>query len=192
MIKKSLIMIIAVLALIGCSQSINLEEHFSLNGTVESLKAVNQDGEAVELIEDYKDQVWLSTFIFTNCDTVCSPMTAHIATLQKRLQDEKLDAKLVSFTIDPEYDSPEVLKAFGDQFGADYKNWSFLTGYSQPEIEYFTNKSYIAPAAKLEGSNQFVHSTLIYLMKGNKILEQYDAVSEVPYEKIIEDIKLLK
>jgi protein SCO1/2 len=147
-VKKLFFSIVAVLALVGCSQSINLEEHFSLNGTVEPLEAVNQNGKTVKMF-DYKDKVWLSTFIFTNCDTVCSPMTAHIATLQEQLQDEKVDVEFVSFSIDPEYDS-------------------------------------------LEGSNQFVHSTSIYLIKGNTILEQYDAVSEVPYEKIVEDIKLLQ
>jgi protein SCO1/2 len=190
-VKKLFFSIVAVLALVGCSQSINLEEHFSLNGTVEPLEAVNQNGETVKM-SDYKDKVWLSTFIFTNCDTVCSPMTAHMATLQEQLQDEKVDVEFVSFSIDPEYDSPEVLKTFADQFGVDYSNWNFLTGYEQPEIESFSNTSFLAPAAKLEGSNQFVHSTSIYLIKGNKILEQYDAVSEVPYEKIVEDIKLLQ
>ncbi|MGM0874667.1 MAG: hypothetical protein ACQEWV_07640 [Bacillota bacterium] len=47
--KKLFIILIAVLSLVGCSQSINLEEHFSLNGTVEPLEAVNQDGETVEM-----------------------------------------------------------------------------------------------------------------------------------------------
>jgi protein SCO1/2 len=189
--KLVFITFIAVLVLVGCSQSINLEEHFSLNGTVEPIEAVNQVGETVKM-SDYADKVWLSTFIFTNCDTVCSPMTAHIATLQEQLQDEKVDVELVSFSIDPEHDTPEVLKAFAEQFGADFKNWNFLTGYEQAEIESFSNTSFLAPAAKLEGSNQFVHSTSIYLMKGNTILEQYDGVSEVPYEKIVEDIKLLQ
>ena len=183
--------VIAVLALVGCSQSINLEEHFSLNGTIEPLEAVNQNGEAVKM-SDYEEKVWVATFIFTNCDTVCSPMTAHIATLQEQLQDEKIEAELVSFSIDPEHDTPEVLKEFGDQFGADYKTWNFLTGYDQADIESFTNISFLAPAAKLEGSTQYVHSTSIFLMKGSQILEQYDGVSNVPFEKIIEDIKLLQ
>ncbi|WP_273122477.1 SCO family protein [Bacillus weihaiensis] len=189
--KKIISSMIAVLVLVGCSQSINLEEHFSLNGTVEALKATNQDGDTVTMA-DYEDDIWLATFIFTNCDTVCSPMTAHIATLQEQMRDEKVEAKLVSFSIDPEVDTPEVLKEFGRKFGAEYDNWDFLTGYTQEEIEIFSNKSYLAPAAKLEGSTQFVHSTSIYLMKENQVLEQYDAVSDVPYEKIIEDIKLLQ
>lgn len=190
--KKLLFITLTVfLGLVGCSQSINLEEHFSLNGTIEPLKAVNQEGNEVEM-EDYTNKVWLSTFIFTNCDTVCSPMTAHVAKLQEQLKNEKVDVELVSFTIDPDNDTPEVLKAFADNYGADFDNWNLLTGYEQSEIESFSNKSFIAPAAKLEGSNQFVHSTSIYLMKGHKILEQYDAVSEVPYDKIIKDIKLLR
>ncbi|PGT79143.1 cytochrome c oxidase assembly protein [Bacillus sp. AFS040349] len=191
MVKKIISIVIAVLALVGCSQSINLEEHFSLNGTVEPLEAVNQNGEAVRM-SDYEDKVWIATFIFTNCDTVCSPMTAHIATLQEQLKDEKAEAELVSFSIDPEHDTPEVLKKFGKQFGADYESWNFLTGYDQAEIESFSNISFLAPAAKLEGSTQFVHSTSIFLMKGSQILEQYDGVSNVPFEKIIEDIKLLQ
>ncbi|MGM0874668.1 MAG: SCO family protein [Bacillota bacterium] len=94
--------------------------------------------------------------------------------------------------MDSEHDTPDVLKTFANQFGADHSNWNFLTGYEQLEIESCLNTSFLAPAAKLEGSTQFVHSTSIYLVKGNTILEQYDAVSEVSYEKIVEDIILLQ
>ncbi|MDQ0230670.1 SCO family protein [Metabacillus malikii] len=190
--KIAYIVFVAVLGLVGCSQSINLEEHFSLNGTVEELEAVNQDGEAVNLIDEYENKVWLAAFIFTNCDTVCSPMTFNMTGLQKEMNEKKVDAELVSFSIDPEYDTPEVLKQFAQSFHVDEGNWNFLTGYDQETIELFANKSFLAPAAKLEDSNQFIHSTEIFLMKGTKILEKYDVAAEVNTEKIIEDIKLLQ
>lgn len=186
------VFILAVLGMVGCSQSINLEEHFSLNGTVGSLAAMNQNNEEVDIPKDYKDKIWLAAFIFTNCDTVCPPMTMNMATLQKQAKQEHLDVEFVSFTIDPENDKPDVLKNFAKSFGADETNWNFLTGYDQEVIESFANTSYIAPAAKLDGSNQFVHSSAIYLMKGTTILEQYEVSADVPYEKIIEDIKLLQ
>ena len=119
-------------------------------------------------------------------------MTMNMETLQKQAKQEHLDVEFVSFTIDPENDKPDVLKNFAKSFGADETNWNFLTGYDQAVIESFANTSYIAPAAKLDGSNQFVHSSAIYLMKGTTILEQYEVSADVPYEKIIEDIKLLQ
>ncbi|MFC0271889.1 SCO family protein [Metabacillus herbersteinensis] len=188
--KKLILALFLTVFLTACGQSVNLEEHFSLSGQVEPLQAVNQDGESVKTA-DYKDSVWLAAFIFTNCDTVCSPMTAHMAKLQQQIKDKNLDVNMVSFSVDPDNDTKAVVKTFGEQFGADFTNWDFLTGYDQAEIETFSNKGFMAPAAKVEGSSQFVHSTNIYLIKGNTILEQYDGVSDVPYDKIIEDIKLL-
>ncbi|MGD7045828.1 SCO family protein [Jeotgalibacillus proteolyticus] len=181
----------AVLFLQGCSSGINLDEHFSLNGEVSPLQAQNQNGEAFST-EAMEDEIWLASFIFTQCDTVCSPMTYNMTELQEQLDQEDLDYRLVSFTIDPEQDTPEVLQKFGEQFGADFTNWDFVSGYEQTEIELFANRGFLAPAAKLEGSDQFVHSSQLYLMVGDRILEQYEMSMDVPYEEIVEAVELLQ
>jgi protein SCO1/2 len=72
-------------------------------------------------------------FIFTTCTDVCPIFTANLAQVQRTLNNRHAEAIFfVSITTDPEVDSPKVLKAYAQRYGADFKNWAFLTG---PEAE---------------------------------------------------------
>ncbi|MGG1630174.1 SCO family protein [Rossellomorea sp. NRS-1567] len=193
---KSIIAAIALslFLLAGC-QGENVEESFPMNVEVGELSAVDQNGETTSLGELNKGKIVLADFIFTNCDTVCLPMTANMSKLQKKIAEAGLDGEvqLISISVDPEHDSPEVLKEYSGRYEVDEENWSFLTGYSRDEIESFANVSFKTPAAQVEGSNQFVHGTSFYLMSENGVLlKQYEGVSNPPYEEIIEDIEKLK
>lgn len=66
-------------------------------------------------------------FIFTTCTTICPVMTATFVQMQRELGDDAGRVHLVSISIDPEYDRPEVLDAYATQFQAG-GNWTFLTG----------------------------------------------------------------
>jgi protein SCO1/2 len=68
-------------------------------------------------------------FIFTTCTTICPVMTATFSQMRRALGDTADDVELVSITIDPEYDRPEVLKKYAEQFGAG-PGWTFVTGES--------------------------------------------------------------
>jgi protein SCO1/2 len=68
-----------------------------------------------------KGRIWVAGFIFTRCSTMCPRITTRMA----RLQDE---ADLVTFTVDPEGDRPEVLRAYAEAHGANPGRWRFLTG----------------------------------------------------------------
>lgn len=67
-------------------------------------------------------------FVFTRCTTSCPRLTARMAELQGRLAGEKSGARLVSFTVDPENDTPPVLSEYASRYGADPSRWSFVTG----------------------------------------------------------------
>jgi protein SCO1 len=194
--KKILGSMFLFLFLIACSKEPTIEEieqTFPMNISVGEIEAVNQNEEPFNT-DQLEDKVWLASFIFTNCDTVCSPMTATMSKLQSQLQSEGLEeVQLVSFSIDPEQDTPEVLVDFANKMDADFTNWQFITGYNQEEIESFANTSFLSPAAQLEGSDQFVHSTSIYLInQRGTVLNQYDAVADTPFDEIIADIRKLK
>ncbi|MGF3105022.1 SCO family protein [Rossellomorea sp. DUT-2] len=185
---------LSLFLLAGC-QGENVEESFPMKVEVGDLAAVDQDGETTSLGELNKGKIVIADFIFTNCDTVCLPMTANMSKLQKKIAEAGLDGEvqLVSISVDPEHDSPEVLKEYSGRYEVDDKNWSFLTGYSRDEIESFANVSFKTPAAQVEGSNQFVHGTSFYLVSENGVLlKQYEGVSNPPYEEILEDIEKLK
>ncbi|MCA1031144.1 SCO family protein [Bacillus timonensis] len=191
--KVGFIMIGMLLLLTACkNHEEDMYKEFPMSLEVGEFQGVNQDGETVT-DTNVKGDVWLATFIFTSCDTVCLPMTATMAKLQQRLKAENLEVKLVSFSIDPDHDQPDVLKEYAERFEADFSNWDFLTGYSQEDIESFVNVSFLSPAAKIEGSNQFMHSTAIYLVGANGVvLKSYEGVGDTPFDEIVKDTKKLK
>ena len=81
--------------------------------------------------DDLRGRVVLANFVFTNCTEFCPTLTPRMAQVQERLEDDGLlgsDVTLLSFTVDPEYDTPEVLLAYANTFGADHDSWRFLTG----------------------------------------------------------------
>ena len=85
----------------------------------------DQDGKAFDS-EQLKGRVWVAAFIFTNCPQACPMMTQKMAALQKAVPSKNV--KLVSFSVDPERDTPEVLKQYARRFNADESRWHFLTG----------------------------------------------------------------
>ncbi len=162
---------------------------------VQSFTYTNQDGESVSL-EDLKGKVWIADFIFTNCETVCPPMTNHMASLQENMKKEGLEnVEIVSFSVDPGVDSPEVLKEFGQKFDADFSNWHFLTGYEQSEIEAFAKDSFKTIVQKPKDDDQVTHGTAFYLVDQEGIVRtRYDGVnrSNEDDEEVINDIKALQ
>lgn len=78
---------------------------------------------------DLAGEVYVTNFIFTRCASICPRLTASMARLQQRYAAEGVDGlRLVSITVDPEYDTPEVLRAYGQTHGVSPDRWSLLTG----------------------------------------------------------------
>jgi protein SCO1/2 len=103
-------------------------ERLPVIGPAPEFRLTSQDGAPVSL-SDYRGRVVAVTFIFTTCTDTCPLLTAKMAGVQNDLGD-KFGAKIafVSITVDPEHDTPAVLKDYAETFGADLKGWAFLTG----------------------------------------------------------------
>ena len=74
---------------------------------------------------DLRGSFWVASFVFTRCATTCPMTVMELAGLQKDLPSQ---VRLVSITVDPEYDSPEVLSDYAGKVGAEVDRWLFLTG----------------------------------------------------------------
>jgi protein SCO1/2 len=96
-------------------------------GKLPSFELVNQDGQAFGS-QDLDGKAYVASFFFTSCVTICPKILGAMSSLQTRFAHEKLDVQLVSFTVDPDTDTPEKLKAAGQKMGADFTSWTFLTG----------------------------------------------------------------
>ena len=188
---KVLVSLILVLLVVGCSNEQKIPN--ATDYEVESFIFKNQDNKDVSL-EELKGKVWVADFIFTSCTTVCMPMTANMKKLQERIAEEGIeDVQLISFSVDPEIDKPEVLKEYGQKFDADFTNWHFLTGYSQDEIESFSQESFKVTVQKPDGNDQVIHSVSFALVdQEGKVVQSYSGLDDIPMDDIIEHIKMLQ
>lgn len=81
--------------------------------------------------EDLRGHVWIANFIFTRCTGTCPTQTANMAKLQQKLLEANVVTKsvrLVSISVEPDHDSPQVLAQYARQYKADPNTWRFLTG----------------------------------------------------------------
>ncbi|WP_010649600.1 SCO family protein [Oceanobacillus massiliensis] len=162
----------------------------TMSKKVSDFEFTTQDNEKMGL-SDLEGEWWIADFIFTNCTTVCLPMTANLASLQTMLKEEGIDAQLVSFSVDPEHDSPEVLKDYGDSYGADFSNWNFLTGYDFNTIKEFSIKSFKNLVTEApDGSDQVTHGTSFFLVSPEgEVIKNYGGVQSSALDSIVEDLK---
>nr|WP_242175105.1 SCO family protein [Priestia koreensis] len=163
----------------------------ALNWNLDSFTYTNQEDKEFGT-KDLTNKVWIANFIFTNCETVCPPITAHMAKLQRMMKKENVPVEFVSFSIDPENDTPEALKSFAQQFTEDFSNWTFLTGYSQETIEKQAKTQFHELVQKTDASTQVTHGTHLFLVnKEGKIMKSYSGFANVPYKEIVQDAKTL-
>ncbi|MCM3357333.1 MAG: SCO family protein [Psychrobacillus sp.] len=189
--KKILgIIMISLLVLAGCGSS---DFKAQTNWEIEEFEFDNQRGEETSL-EDLKGTVWLATFIFTNCETICPPMTFNLAEIQGMLKDKGIeDYKIVGFSVDPEVDTPEVLQEYLDMFEVpDQSNWELLTGYSQEYISQFAEQSFKALVRNNPNDDQVIHGSRFYLIDQNGVaVKNYTGFEDVPKEEIVIDMETL-
>jgi protein SCO1/2 len=150
----------------------------------------SQDGGEVKLA-DFRGKVVAVTFIFTRCADTCPVLTPMMSFVQDRLgADFGEKVAFVSITVDPEHDTPEVLKEYGEAFGANFIGWFFLTG-SPPTIREVTRR-YGVFAAKTENGN-VDHTFLTSIIDRHGILRvQYLGVRFDPEEFRLDLLSLVK
>lgn len=88
----------------------------------------DQDGRTVSN-EDLKGKAWLAYVFFSTCAGPCPVMNAHVAQVAAAFEPGEA-VRFVGFTVDPQYDTPAVLRAYGERYSADFEEWIFLTGES--------------------------------------------------------------
>ncbi|GAA0293810.1 protein SCO1/2 [Gracilibacillus halotolerans] len=176
------------LFLVACSNS-GIEEHFSIE--VQDFAYTDQDGNTFEKSE-LDGEVWIASMIFTNCTTVCPPMTANKVRLQQALADADVEVELVSFSVDPTIDTPELLTEYITERGGSFDNWHALTGYTDQEIKDFAAKSFKTLVEKPDGTDQVIHTTSFYLVnKDGYAIKGYNGTKAEEMQDIVEDVKKL-
>jgi protein SCO1/2 len=151
---------------------------------------INEDGKVVTE-KDFKNKVYVADFFFVTCPTICPVMKKNMLTVYNEYKDNP-DVKILSHTIDPEHDTPEVLKKYATDLGVSGKMWQFVTG-DKEKIYDIGQKHYMVSA--LEDSSQaggYIHSGAFVLIdKDRHIRGMYDGTTEEGTAKLIQDLAVL-
>ena len=156
-----------------------------------ALTAVTVDGTSPLDRRGMSGRVWIADFVYTTCAGPCPMLSANMAGLQKRLPKS---VGLLSFTVDPDHDSPEVLTVYARKFGADPQRWFFVTGEKPALVKLFRDGFQIAvaeSAAAPEGQN-VAHTTKFVLIDGDgKIRGYYDGDDGASLDRLAADASRL-
>lgn len=197
--RSSLLIVLALVGLFSCvkekklpflgPKSVN-EAGDSVYFSIPPFEAVNQDGDTVTN-ESLKGNIYVSEFFFTSCPTICPLMTGQLMRVHEKFKQEDR-FKIVSFTLDPAYDTPEKLKDHAKRLDINTDQWWFLND-KKSETYALAQKGYFVTA--LEDSAEpggIVHSGKVSLIDGNgHIRAYYDGTVEADVNVLINDIATL-
>ncbi|MCF0054608.1 SCO family protein [Dyadobacter sp. CY356] len=166
------------------------ETEQSVYPTIPDFSFINEDKEVVT-DKDFKGKVYVADFFFVTCPTICPVMKKNMLTVYKEYKDNR-NVKILSHTIDPEHDTPEILKKYATDLGVTGKMWQFVTG-DKEKIYDIGQKHYMVSA--LEDSSQaggYIHSGAFVLVdKDRHIRGMYDGTTKDGTEKLIKDLAVL-
>ncbi|MGA1235940.1 MAG: SCO family protein [Limisphaerales bacterium] len=156
---------------------------------------MNQWGEVFSS-KELEGRVWLVDLIFTRCPGPCLKLTRNFAEIQRQLSKSD-DVKLISFTADPDFDTPEVLRAYGEREGASRGRWDFLTaerGYiNRLVMDEFLLALSEKPMEEREAEDDlFLHSTKWVLVdRRGRLRGIYEGTERSSVSQAMRDIRHL-
>jgi protein SCO1/2 len=168
--------------------------------TISGFSLLNQDS---ILVTDaiVKGKIHIANFFFTTCGTICPKMSNQMMRVQHAIEKDS-DIVIVSYTVDPEHDTPSVLKAYASKHKAISNKWYFLTGDKKMIYDLGRNSYLLAVGEGDGGPDDFLHSEMFVLIdkegrirggrdkKGNILT--YDGTNILDVNRLIEDIDVLK
>ena len=187
------------LVVLGCQQEKKLpflgpkevgKQGDTLYHKIPDFKFLNQDSLWVSQ-KDMAEKIYVADFFFTTCPTICPKMKTQLLRIyDKFAEDDRV--RILSHTIDPEYDGVRVLKDYAKKLNITSPRWNLVTG-KKSDIYRLGEKSYMVTAqedANEEGG--FVHSGAFILVDQNRHVRGiYDGTKEEDVNHLIEDMTLL-
>ncbi|GAB5401712.1 MAG: SCO family protein [Aureisphaera sp.] len=169
-------------------------------GKAADFSFINQRGEAVSN-EDYKGKVYVAEFFFTTCPSICPIMNQNMVKIQNEFYGNP-NLGIASFSIDPAYDTPEVLSKYAESYGITNPNWHLLTGDKEAIFKLANEGFNLYVGEGSEDIGGFEHSGYFALIdkegnirsrydKNNNPIIYYDGLEAEGIQMLIEDIKLL-
>jgi protein SCO1/2 len=161
-------------------------------GDLPAFRLTDQEARPFGLAE-LRGQVWVAGFIFTRCETVCPVIVAKMREVKTKTSDLGPALRLVSFSVDPKFDTPAVLRTYAKQRGADDPRWIFLTGDYQVMRETVVNGVKIVMEQSEDGDPDGIfHGSHLVLVDGvGRIRGYYDTSDADVVERVARDARAL-
>lgn len=145
--------------------------------------------------EQTKGKIWLANFFFTTCPGPCLQMNRKVMEIQEALNGDHSDVQVVSFSVNPEQDTVDVLKRYAERMKARPGHWFFLTG-ERSKIYDIAKKGFMLITMQAPGEDgkppeevQFIHSTKIALVDRQGIVRRYyDSASPEVVQHVLSDV----
>ena len=157
----------------------------SAYGTVPSFQLTNQNGQSFGSPQ-LAGKIWIADFVYTTCPGPCPMISSRMSELQKPL--EKTDVHLISFSVDPQKDTPEVLRRYAERLQAEPGRWDFLTGPKSAIYKLSHDDFKLAISDGSEAQGIPVHSTRMALVdRHGQIRGYYEATEADAVTKLVAD-----
>jgi protein SCO1/2 len=149
--------------------------------------------------EQLQGKVWIADFIFTRCQGPCPMITLQMAKLEHQLRDDPRwdQLRLVSFSVDPDYDTPKVLEGHAQRVGVETNNWIWLTGERKPMWDLINNgfKLMVGRTDTVgddPGHGLITHSTKFVLVdRRMRTRGYYDALQPDDIKRLLADVQTI-
>lgn len=163
-------------------------------GALPSFELVDQRGEPFRL-SDMRGRVWIADFVFTHCPTICPRLSSKMAELQDRFAGRRGELRLVSFSVDPENDTPEVLRAYGERYEADSAMWTWVTGPTGEVSQVVVHGFRLAmgePRPTPDGRGyDIVHAAKLVLVDRAGVIRGYYDLDDESTRRLVRDAERL-
>jgi protein SCO1/2 len=143
--------------------------------------------------DDLAGKVWIASFIFTRCGGSCPILSSRMAALAERTAGVP-GIRFVSFGVDPEHDTPEILAEYGRKLGADPARWTFLHG-ERPVIRTLIKDGFklAIEDGVADSVEPILHSTRFVLVDGEGTIRgYYDGMEQPPVDQLEKDARALE
>lgn len=158
---------------------------------VPSFSLTQRSGNTVTL-SDLLGKVWVADFIFTTCSGPCPQLSLRMRSLQSGIREFGGKVRVVSFSVDPEHDTPAVLRAYAKRYGAEDDLWWFLTTDDQKTMHELVTAGFLQALSPAKGGSPIIHTTRFVLVdRKGRIRGWYDGMSPVSKSLILRDIEKL-
>jgi protein SCO1/2 len=162
----------------------------TIYNSIPAFSFVNQNGDTISE-NIVKDKIYIADFFFTTCPTICPVMKRQMLKVYDKYKGNK-DVMILSHSIDPEHDTPQVLNKFAQDLGITGNQWQFLTGSKEKTYEIGLKNYMVVAKEDKTAEGGFLHSGAFILVDKDKHVRGiYDGTTEEGTKKLISDIQIL-